>query len=333
MKRKLCTIVIPAYNEGKYVVKCVKSFLNQTYKNLEIMVINDCSTDNTLSLVKKEFSKNKKVRICTNDQNMGMSYSRNRGITEGNGEFILQADGDAYYPEDYVEKMIAPLRDKSVGGTVPEIYYVWCENKNFLYHFWTIRRLVTRKLKKKGKRKVMGAWCFRRKIFDEIGLYDRKLKSGNDVDVAFRVEEKGYKIAMVDTYFTHKEQTDFTNFVKRMWRVFNLFEFHKKWDQWPKGFDYLLLWIRNLISLLILPLIIMGFFNPVYWMGALAIILAEAFGPIVVDQLWRGIFLFGVKKKKYFWSFVQYPFIIWVLARVTGYARMSREILYFLRGK
>lgn len=102
MNNPLVTIVIPAYNVELYIKKCVVSCLNQTYKNVEIIVVNDGSKDDTLNQL-SEF--NDKITII-NQENMGVSYSRNIGINNAKGKFICFVDGDDYLDEKYVEIMV-----------------------------------------------------------------------------------------------------------------------------------------------------------------------------------------------------------------------------------
>ena len=96
----LITIIINAYNEENFIIKCVNSVINQTYKNLEILIINDGSTDNTLKLCKS--IKDKRIRIITT-KNLGLSLSRNIGIENAKGEYLYFIDADDFIEEDTIE--------------------------------------------------------------------------------------------------------------------------------------------------------------------------------------------------------------------------------------
>ena len=82
---ELITIIINVYNGEKFIKKCLDSVINQTYKKIEILIINDGSTDNTLKICKK--FKDKRIRIITT-KNLGLSMSRNIGIDNANGEYL-----------------------------------------------------------------------------------------------------------------------------------------------------------------------------------------------------------------------------------------------------
>lgn len=95
------SIIIPAYNAEKYIKKCLESVVNQTYKNIEVIVINDGSTDNTLEIIKKY-----KDIVLIDQENAGVSASRNSGIKKSTGDYIMFVDSDDYIDLDMVEKMI-----------------------------------------------------------------------------------------------------------------------------------------------------------------------------------------------------------------------------------
>ncbi len=97
---ELITVVINVYNGEKYISKCIENIINQTYKNLEILIINDGSTDNTLEIIKKY--KDERIRII-NQSNIGISLSRNVGIDNFKGQYVFYVDSDDYIEEDTIE--------------------------------------------------------------------------------------------------------------------------------------------------------------------------------------------------------------------------------------
>ncbi len=99
------SIIIPAYNAENTIEKCLKSILEQTYKNLEIIVINDGSKDNTFEICKKYSLQDKRI-ILINQKNHGVSYSRNLGIKKSTGEYITFADADDFLDKNCIETLI-----------------------------------------------------------------------------------------------------------------------------------------------------------------------------------------------------------------------------------
>lgn len=99
----MITIIITAYNVSGTIVKAIQSCLDQTYNNLEILVINDCSSDNTLEVIQS--IKDNRIRIINNAQNVGAGMSRRIGTKEAKGEYTVFLDGDDYLDKDYIETL------------------------------------------------------------------------------------------------------------------------------------------------------------------------------------------------------------------------------------
>lgn len=102
----LVTIIIPVYNTEKYLKKCLNSVVNQTYKNLEIILINDASSDNSLAILENYAKKYKNVKLVNNPVNLGVSISRNIGLDFANGDYIYFLDSDDFIRNDAIEKLV-----------------------------------------------------------------------------------------------------------------------------------------------------------------------------------------------------------------------------------
>lgn len=89
----LVSIIMPSYNTSEYISESIKSVLNQTYKEWELIIVDDCSVDNTYEIV-KPFLIDKRIRFISNDSNYGAAVSRNRALQEANGRWIAFLDSD-----------------------------------------------------------------------------------------------------------------------------------------------------------------------------------------------------------------------------------------------
>ena len=105
------SIIIPTYNRSKYITKCLSSVLNQTYKNIEVIIIDDGSTDNTEEII-KTFN-DERIRYFKNT-NHGIGYSRNFGIEKATGDYIFFLDSDDYINSDSVDKMLKNINDNDI---------------------------------------------------------------------------------------------------------------------------------------------------------------------------------------------------------------------------
>lgn len=102
MEKPLISVVLPIYNVEKYLERCVKSVCAQTYQNIEILLIDDGSTDNSRIMCDKYLNEDKRIRVF-HKKNGGLSDARNYGIEHARGEFITFIDSDDYVDDDYVE--------------------------------------------------------------------------------------------------------------------------------------------------------------------------------------------------------------------------------------
>ena len=102
------SIIVPAYNTEKYIDKCLKSIFSNTYKNFEVIIVNDGSTDKTEDIINKYIKKYDNI-IYIKQKNMGLSLARNNGVRKATGDYLLFIDSD-----DYVEKNLLENINKNI---------------------------------------------------------------------------------------------------------------------------------------------------------------------------------------------------------------------------
>lgn len=105
----MISIVIPLYNVENYIKRCLQSFENQTYRDFELIIVNDGSTDNSQIIVEEYIKKTKMTVKLINQTNSGVSSARNKGILIANGDYICFVDSDDMVVHDYLEKLIKNL--------------------------------------------------------------------------------------------------------------------------------------------------------------------------------------------------------------------------------
>ena len=109
---KKVTIIVPIYNMEKYLVDCLKSILNQSYRELEIILVDDGSTDNSKEII-EEYKKADARIISVYQKNMGAPAARNFGIDMANGEYIMFFDSDDVLEKDGIQKLVENINFKS----------------------------------------------------------------------------------------------------------------------------------------------------------------------------------------------------------------------------
>ena len=105
----LISVIVPVYNVEHYLSKCIKSIITQTYNNLEIIFINDGSTDQSLKLLNQWKKKDNRIKVI-NQNNQGLSKARNTGIQISSGKYLTFIDSDDFVTKDYVEYLFNLLK-------------------------------------------------------------------------------------------------------------------------------------------------------------------------------------------------------------------------------
>lgn len=141
---ELVSIIVPIYNTEKYVGKCIESLMNQTYKNAEIILVDDGSTDSSVLICKEFQKKDNRIKIYTKE-NGGVSSARNLGIQNATGKYLCFCDSDDYYSNEAVSIMVNAMNETNAdlcsfgryGGAFEDKYISKEENSDDLLRYLT----------------------------------------------------------------------------------------------------------------------------------------------------------------------------------------------------
>lgn len=177
------SVIIPVYNVEKYLKQCLDSVVNQTLKDVEIIVINDSSTDNSLLIVQEYANKYKNIKLI-NKQNEGCYKARNVGLEAATGEYIAFLDSDDYVEPNIYEKLYLKAKETD-ADIVSSNYYILQDNKLKLVDFSSSTALLG-----KSNNSLVGAenilldaiiWS---RIFKRQMLVDKQIKFHSDIYMA-----------------------------------------------------------------------------------------------------------------------------------------------------
>lgn len=123
-QKDLISIIIPCYNTSKYISACLTSVIRQSYKNLEIICVDDCSTDDTPMVVRHYMRKDSRISLIRTEKNSGLSASRNMAMQHCKGKYIVFLDGDDYLCPDSINSLYTNMGDDVdvVAGSADVIY-------------------------------------------------------------------------------------------------------------------------------------------------------------------------------------------------------------------
>ena len=125
MKNKLISVIVPCYNIERYIDKCIESIENQTYKNIEIIAVDDCSTDNTFEKLENLQKKYNNISVYKNKKNSGAAFSRNYALKKAKGDYIGFVDSDDYIVENYYEKLLEKAEQENVDIVATDIEIIY----------------------------------------------------------------------------------------------------------------------------------------------------------------------------------------------------------------
>ena len=117
MNNPKISVILSAYNEEKFIEKAIESVINQTLENIEILIFNDGSTDNTLNIINGYAKDDSRIRVF-NQENIGLGATRNRGMKEARGEYVTFLDGDDWFREDAFELSYNEAKAKDTDITM-----------------------------------------------------------------------------------------------------------------------------------------------------------------------------------------------------------------------
>ena len=140
------SIILPTYNVEKYIERCIKSCINQSYKNFELIFVDDCGNDNSINIVKKWKNINNRILIVHNSINLGTFHARKKGVESAQGNYILFLDPDDTIPSDTLEKLKIKI-DASKADLI--IYSLEIINDTIS------KKLIPKNHQKKSKKNVL----------------------------------------------------------------------------------------------------------------------------------------------------------------------------------
>jgi len=184
----LVSIIIPTYNRAIRIIQTLDSIFAQTYNNLEVIIVDDGSSDNTLQVLNGYNEKNNQDRVkfkVMTQKNAGAPAARNNGLKNSNGEYVVFFDSDDIMLPEKIEIQTGIMMAENsdccacgflVNGKQEEYQPTIIEGKEVLYSFL--------------KNKLLGStqsWMFKKSLIVQAGGYDESLKCRQDVDITFRI--------------------------------------------------------------------------------------------------------------------------------------------------
>lgn len=207
MERCTVSVVIPCYNGAKYLSDCINSVRAQTYKNLEIIVVDDASTDDSYKIAVEIAGADSRIKTERNPKNMGVGWSRNRGMKIAGGEFLVFLDADDLMHPDAIRAMVS-AQEKTGADLVVSGYTAVLgdfkmsdnpsvkEDLSFFYSFDNLHEFSTMLMPGSYIMVVVWGKLFRRADLDGF-RFTHEVCQHEDVDFMFRFYSRTKIITMI----------------------------------------------------------------------------------------------------------------------------------------
>lgn len=206
-RKPLVSVIMPVYNAGEYLVEALDSVFAQTYQNIEVIAINDGSTDKSLQILRKYAKNETRLKAITYKRNKGVGAAANKGVAAAKGDYIARMDADDIIPPDRIKKQVKYLLENPnvvvVGGQVELIneYKSPIVAKRFPYIHKDIVNLAFETMPIQ-----QGAMMVNKKLLPaEFVWYRTKLETSEDLDFFFRIFKYGQGANVKDTVLFYRQ--------------------------------------------------------------------------------------------------------------------------------
>ena len=214
INRLKISVVITAYNVGQFLEDTLESVLKQTYNNIEVIIVEDCSTDNTKEIIEKYQIQDGRIKVIYHKENMGAGWGRRHGIEASTGDYFITVDGDDWLDPTFIESLVKRAEETgadvvSGGITVDKNEGYWektcygrpiCEGDDKVMKFWGEKIIF---MNNKIIKRYLGdkvPYCTRRFIEDTPTIIPMLWYANK---VAY-TEDTGYHYRMQENSLTHQ---------------------------------------------------------------------------------------------------------------------------------
>ncbi len=190
MKPKI-SVIMSVYNGVRHVKEAINSVLQQTFTDFEFLIIDDASRDDTASLLEEYKNRDGRIKIITNQHNIGLTKSLNKGIKESRGAYIARLDADDICLPERFAKQVSFMENHPVCGMTS----VWAE---IIDDSGNYKRTIKYPTENNKLKKALihynpffhSGLLVRKSVFDTVGLYDEDWKFAQDYELYFRISKK-----------------------------------------------------------------------------------------------------------------------------------------------
>lgn len=202
MKNRRVSVIIPNYNNELFIKKTICSILDNTYRFIEVIFVDDCSTDKSVEIVKKNFGDNQRVKIYVNKENRGAYYCRNKGVLLSSGYYITYVDGDDFIEKDKLEYEVNNL-ERLNNMKTNDVDKFWAYGTRFQRIYFKNNDIDNVTHINKSNSFV---FLYTRRLFNYLGFFQNN-RFGADTEYFKRARMMGYKFYLDKKQYLYNAYT------------------------------------------------------------------------------------------------------------------------------
>ena len=213
MKNKV-SVIVPIYNVEKYLTECVDSILKQSYKNIEILLVDDCGTDNSGNIAKEYVNIDKRCRYIKREENGGLSAARNTGIKNATGDYLSFIDSDDWIDENFIKNMLDMIIKDDAEIAICDYWMINDGKKSKVNSLIQIDNNSSKEEKIAYIRNHACTKMFRKDFWDKCGLmFPENIKRGEDMGVTIPLLTFANKISIINEplYYYRQRSNSLSN--------------------------------------------------------------------------------------------------------------------------
>ena len=195
------SIVLPTYNGAKYIRQSIDSCLNQTYKNIELIIVDDGSMDETPEIIK--YYQDERIRYLRHNENNGIPNALNTGFTKATGEYLTWTSDDNYYTKEAIEKMLSFLKRKNFEFVYCDYYRFKDDNPSNGY---TVK--LPDVLALENRNDVGACFLYSRTVMEIVGNYDPDAELAEDYNYWVRVSKNFPMCHLGELLYFYREHSE-----------------------------------------------------------------------------------------------------------------------------
>jgi glycosyltransferase EpsE len=195
-KNAMVSVLMACFNEEKHVARAIESILNQEFTDFEFVIVDDCSTDGTVSIIKEYAKQDKRIKLSINDKNRGLAYSLNRQLKHIASKYVARMDADDVSYPQRLREQIAYLEEHVEIDALGSNADVINENGDIVGELRMLEH-ADDLFRQRYERSVFihPSVCFRNSFFGEFGIYDESQIRAQDLDLWLRALNNGARFS------------------------------------------------------------------------------------------------------------------------------------------